>query len=299
LIALNLYGIKQRIKLDIILVSLTIMGLLVVIFSGFSTIGTVNVLEVPSLSGVLSAAALIFFAFLGFEDIANLGEEAKNPRKTLPLALIISLIVCVILYVLVAIVSVNVVPWQKLAESPAPLSLVAGTELGPGGANLLSVLALFATASTVLGFFLAYSRMVYGMSEEKVFPPFFRKLSKAQVPYFSIIIIGVVAALFVVFSDIVTVASLTDFGALFVFIMVNISLIVLRYTEPFSARKFIVPGSIGKFPVIPAIGTLLCFALLMHFSLKIWVYSTLLFSLGILMYYVFNRKKRKGPYGVV
>ncbi|MBU2561338.1 MAG: APC family permease [Nanoarchaeota archaeon] len=291
---INLVGVKQAVWIDIIMVVVAIIGLIIVIGFGASSLHSFDFyLEMPSgTEGIITAAALVFFAFLGFENVGNIGEEVKDPKKTLPRALIISVIVSTILYVLVAVIAVSVVPWNELGTSTSPLSDVMTALLGSKAGILMAVMALAATGSTVLGLLIGTSRMVYGMAEEKTLPGIFLKVSrKRRVPYVAIILVALACAIFVIPGDITSVAFLTDFGALFLFMVINLCLIVLRYSHHHIPRGFRVPLNIGKFPVIPALGVLTCAGLLFSFEKKVFLFGILMFLAGILLYTIFGEKR--------
>ncbi|MFC1723930.1 APC family permease [Nanoarchaeota archaeon] len=246
------------------------------------------------MNGIMTGAALIFFAFLGFENIGNIGEETKNPRKTLPKALIYSIIISTILYVLVAIVAVSVVPWEQLAASDAPLADVAAATMGSTGGMLLAIIALAATASTVLGLFVAASRLIYGLAEEKTFPKIFLKITKhSGAPWIAILASAIVAIAFILPGDITTVAALTDWGALFIFMIVNFTVIWLRFKEPNATRGFKIPLNIGKVPVLPVFGMIFCGVMLFHFSKKVFVAGVVFFLVGLLLYSMFFERHHK------
>ena len=289
----NIYSVKNTLRISAIFVGITILGLLLIILTGFGYVGSVNYLDFTfGWGGLFTAAALIFFAFLGFEDVANLSEESKNPRKVLPKAIIISIIVSTIIYTLVSLVSISVVPWNELAVSASPLTRVAEVTMGPSGSLLMSVIALFATGSTVFVLFFAYSRMIFGMAEKGSLPLIFLKISKKRrTPYTALICVGLVTTLFILLQDLKFVASLTDFGALFVFMIVNLSLIVLRYKKLHLHGQFKVPLNIGRFPILPAIGAGFSLYLLTTLSLTVAVLSLLIFIIGIVVFSLFIEKK--------
>jgi len=292
--ALNIFGAKNTLKASAVFVAITIAGLLLVVFSGIPYIGSVDYFDLNfGFGGVFSAAALIFFAFLGFENIVDLGEETKNPRKVLPLALIISIIVSTIIYTVVAFTAISVVPWNVLAASPSPLSTVAEVTMGSHGALLLAVIALFATGSTVFGIMFAYSRLLFGMAEEHCLPKFFMKLSKRSVPYSSVLLLGAATSLVVLVQDIKFIASIADFGALFVFMTINLALIVLRYEKDHMHGEFRVPLNIGRFPVLPALGAGFSFFMLTKLGAFAACLSLAMLVLGVLIYRFVLEKQAK------
>ena len=292
----NIYSTKSTLKISAIFVGITFLGLLLIIFTGWSYIGSINYFDFTfGWGGVFTAAALIFFAFLGFEDVANLSEESKNPRKILPKAIIISIIISTLLYTLVSLVSISAVPWNELAVSQSPLSQVAQVTMGSSyGALLMSIIALFATGSTVFVLFFAYSRMVFGMAEKGSLPLIFLKISKKKrIPYTALVCVGMITILFILLQDLKFVASLTDFGALFVFAMVNLSLIILRYRKSPVKEYFKVPLNIGNFPILPAIGAVFSIYMLTKLSLIVALLSLLIFILGFFIFIPYIEKKPK------
>jgi APA family basic amino acid/polyamine antiporter len=294
---INLIGVKQAVEFDIVMVAVAVVGLLAVIAIGIPHLHNPGFyLESPTgLAGVFTGAALIFFAFLGFENIGSISQEVRRPRKTLPLALIISIIVSTVLYILVAIIAISVVPWNELAQSASPLSDVVTSIMGGKAGMIMAVMALAATGSTVLGLLIGTSRMIYGLAEERSLPRVFLRLSrKRRAPYVAILVFAAICALFIIPGNITSIAFLTDFGALFIFMIVNLALIVLRYTYPNLDRGFKVPLNIGRFPVIPAIGLVSCAALLFSFEKKMLFSGILIFLIGLVLYSVFaERSARK------
>ncbi len=292
----NLMGVRQALGFDVVLVVTAILGLLIVIGFGIGSIQPVDFyFHFPAgASGIFTGAALIFFAFLGFEIVGNIGEEIRNPKRNLPLALILSVVISTVLYILVAVIAVSVVPWDVLGSSNSPLSDIMRALIGTKTGIVMAVMALAATGSTVLGLLISTSRMFYGLAEERSLPKFFLKVSrKSRVPYWSIIFTSLIAAAFILPGDITSIAFLVDFGALFMFLIVNLCLIVLRYTHHHVPRSFRVPLNIGKFPVIPAIGLVTCAALLFSFEKKMFFLGILFFLSGILFYSMFGERKQK------
>jgi APA family basic amino acid/polyamine antiporter len=292
----NMIGAKQALWFDTLLVVLAVAGLLLVIFAGAPQIkGFDSYLEMPAgFSGLFTAAGLVFFAFLGFENVGNIAEEVKNPRRNLPLALIISVLISTLLYVLVAVVAVSVIPWQILSASASPLSDVMSVLIGTKAGWVMAIMAIGATASTVIGLLIATSRMIYGLAEEHSMPSFFLKLTKKnKVPYVAVLLTSLICAIFILPGDIAAIAFLTDFGALFIFLVVNLCVIMLRYSHDHVPRAFRVPLNIGKFPIIPSLGLASCAALLFTFSKKMFFVGILFFLSGMLLYSIFGGRGSK------
>lgn len=287
-------GIKESAGLAIAFTLIEAAGLFIIIFIGLPYFGSVNYLEVTSVNigGIFAAAALIFFAFIGFEEIVQLAEETKNPQKSIPRSVIASIAITAIIYVLVAISAVSVLGWEALANSPAPLADVAAKVFGEQAFLLLGVIALFSTANTVLLIMLSNSRIVYGLAKNNALP---KKLgnvhSKTRTPYIAIIGITLLTLAFATIGDIGIVASLTNYMIFTIFIIVNSSVIALRFIEVEGVtRNFKVPGNIGKFPIIPTLGILSCIVLLFNVGLEILFYGTLMLLLGVIVFELFIKK---------
>ena len=148
---LNYIGIKDSNRFNLIATSIEFLGLLIIIFLGFGNFGKVDLFEMPNgFYGVFKAGALVFFAYLGFETIVKLSDEVKNPQKTIPRAIIWSVIITTILYILVSIAAVSILPADKIAGSKSPLADVAASVFGNPAFIILAVIALFSTANTIL-----------------------------------------------------------------------------------------------------------------------------------------------------
>ncbi len=282
---LNFYGLKESMKLNIACVAITIGGLLLVIFLGIPYLGSVNYFDMRfGFEGVMAAAAFIFFAFLGFEDIVNISEETKKPRRTMPKAILAAILIVSALYIMVSMSVVSILPWQELAKSNAPLADVSEAAM-PGSSFLFSIIALLATASTVLIFLIAFSRRLFGMAEEHSLPKIFSSIHPTRkTPWVAIFCMMAVALLFVLIGDIRTVASITDFGAFLIFAFVNFTLIWLRYKEPSVERNFRVPINVGVFPVLPFLGLLFSVAMLFQFNWSIVLLSIAIIASGAIVY---------------
>jgi len=254
----NYYGIKESSWFNIISTIVEFLGLIIIIVLGAKYIGNVNYLEMPNgFNGVLQATALVFFAFLGFDNIIKLAEETKNTQKTMPKAILLSIIISSIIYVLVAIAAVSVLGWQSLSTSSAPLADVAASSLGGIAFLVLAIFALFSTSNTVLITMVTTSRMIYGMAEEKGLPKIFALVDKKRkTPWLSILVLTILTLVFVLIGDIKLVALLSTLALFITFAFVNLCLITLRYKKPYMERNFRVPLNIGNFNVLACLGSI-------------------------------------------
>jgi APA family basic amino acid/polyamine antiporter len=283
---INFLGIKESTRMNILFTLVEAAGLVLLIGIGLGSLGSVNLLEAPNgSSGILSAAALIFFAYLGFEDIVNIAEETKKPEKTIPRALILSVIITTFFYVLVALISVSLVDWQTLGLSNAPLASAASQVLGENAFTVMSIIALFATSNTVLIMLVVGSRMFYGMAKEGAFPRVLSRVDpRKETPRLAILVTMFASMIFVFIGDLELVAALTSFGAFITFAFVNISLIYIRYRRAELERPFRVPLNIGKFPITGFLGLLTCLFLVSQFNLTVILSGFIFLFAGFVLY---------------
>ena len=257
----NFYGIKESSRINILCTFIETAGLLLIILFGISYFGAVDYFAMPNgIPGIIGAAALIFFAYIGFENIANISEETKNAVKVVPRALIYSLIISTIIYILVAVSAISVLGHETLSSSHAPLTEVARQSFGASAGWLLGIIALFATGNTVLVLLIVVSRLMYGMADDGALPRLLSTIhSKRRTPWVSIALTSFIAMLATLPGNITVVASLTDVGIFLAFISVNIAVIVLRYSRPNLRRPFKYPVNIGRFPILALVGFILMY----------------------------------------
>ena len=291
----NFIGIRESAWTNTVFTIIEAGGLILIIIIGFTVLNPepVNYTESPSgFTGIAIAFVLIFFAFIGFEDMANVAEEVKNPKKTLPRAIILSVLISGIIYILVSLAVVRVVNWEELATSSAPMAMVAERGLGSEAHLVLSSIALFAITNTVLITLVAGSRIFYGMAREKVFPSLLEKIHfKTKTPWIAVLVILITSIGFTFIGDIVIVANITVFAIVITFASVNLAVIVLRYTEPNIERKFKVPLNIGKFPILPLFGLGISVYMALQFEIEIVLAGMAIIVSGAIFYF-FNKKRK-------
>lgn len=291
----NFIGIKESSWANIVFTIIEAAGLVLIIVIGFtiSSPEPVNYFESPSgLSGIIVAFVLSFFAFIGFEAISNVAEEVKKPKKTIPRAIFLSVVISSLIYVLLTFAVFRVINWEDFSSSSAPLAEVVKISLGEQGQIILTGIALFAITNTVLITLIAGSRILFGMARDKSFPNLLTKVhSKTKTPWIAIIVIMIIALGFSLIGDIVIVANIAVFAVVITFAAVILSLIVLRYTQPNIERGFKIPGNIGKFPVLPAFGLMILGYMMFQFEMEVVAVGIAIISAGALFYVVFNRRK--------
>ncbi|MCP8307547.1 MAG: amino acid permease [archaeon] len=288
----NFWGIKESVKLNVVFTLTEVSGLVLVILFGARYFGSVNYFEAPSgARGIVSAAALIFFAFIGFESLAKIGEETKDPKRTIPRALILALIISTILYAIVALSVVSIIPYDQIALSTSPLADVALKAQGPQAYLILSIIALFATANTVLIILISTSRIAYGMAKESSLPNILSKVHKKRgTPWVAILFTMAISSLFALIGDIELVANVTNFTTFLVFFAVNLALISLRRKRINKKEAFKSPLTIMNVPVLAVFGALSSFIMLLQFDLLIVAIATLVIGLGAIFYKFFLKR---------
>lgn len=283
-------GIEASARLTVVLSIVQVGGLLLIIVIGAPHIGDEDLLAGATFQGVFSAAALVFFAFIGFDEVITLAEETKNPTRTVPLALLSALGISAVLYVGVAIASVSVLGVSALANSDRPLADVMATAIGGRSGDLMAALALLTTTNTTLLAITASSRVLYGMAARGSLPGRLAVVHRRrQSPLAAIALSGVAAAAFVLFRDLELVASVTDFAVYLVFLAVNATVVVLRVKQPGRARDFKVPGRIKAIPVLPIVAFVTVLFMISRLEPRAAALGVLLLGLGLLSGLVLKR----------
>lgn len=291
---LNFVGIEESSKVNIVFTVIEVLGLLLIVVLGVPYLGRVNYFGSPEgFQSILRASTLIFFAYLGFEDIVNLAEESKNPERNMPKALILSVIITAVLYVMVAIATVSLADWQELGTATAPLAHAASKSLGQNAFLTIAAIALFATANTVLILLIVSSRMVYGMSRDGSLPHILSNLSRRETPWIANIVVMTLACLFIILGNLGFVAEITNLGTFIIFAAVNLSAIWLRYTKPEMNRPFKTPITVAKIPLIPFLGLLSCGLMVTQFRLDVIALITFVILSGILIQKMHTRIKKR------
>ncbi len=278
---ISIWGLRESSWLNIVFTTIEVSGLLLVIAAGLTRPQIVQPLASPDLQpGVMAAAAILFFVYLGFEEVANLAEEAREPARDLPPAILWSIAITTLLYILVALAAIALVPPAELATSHAPLAL-AVERVWPGAGGLLSAIALFATANTVLITLIAMSRLTFSMARDGDIPALAAQLSPSRgTPWIASLITFVLSIVLLPIGDIAILAGLSSFAALLAFFAVNMALIALRYRHPDRKRPFRVPLNIGRLPVLPVLAIASILLLLGYFDWKIYLAGSVAIALS-------------------
>jgi APA family basic amino acid/polyamine antiporter len=239
--------------------------------------------------GILAGAAVVFFAFIGFDIVATAAEETKNPSRDLPRGIIGSLVICTLLYVAVSLVVVGMQNYTQLSVT-APLADAFRSVGLPFFSGVISVGALAGLTSVVLILMLGQSRVLFAMSRDHLLPPALGAVHPTWgTPYKITIITGVVVAVLAGFIPLATLADLVNIGTLFAFVLVSIGVIILRRTRPDLPRSFRVP----LVPVLPIVSALASFYLMLNLPGETWIRFAVWMVVGVILYAVYGRRRSR------
>ena len=296
---INLRGMKEASGTNNLLVGLKVTALVLFIAVGLffllshGNFSNYNPFFPRGVAGMLSGAALIFFAFVGFNTITVIAEEVKDPEKNVPKAIIMAFAISTVLYIGVSVVEVGLVNWKIIGTSSAPLELALKAATG----NIfilkfISISALFATASATMAAILGGSRVLFSMARQRAIPDSLAAISKKGVPTLAVLVNGAVIALIILVSqgNIELLASIFNFGTLMTFFFINLSLLQLRQKMPNANRTFKVP----LYPVLPILGMISCFALMLYLKPNAIIAAGVWIAIGVAAY-EFNKRREVNP----
>ena len=244
-------------------------------------------------SGVMRGASLVFFAYIGFDAVSTAAQEAKNPRRDVPIGIIGSLLVCTVLYILVSGIATGVVPYQQL-DVPEPIALVADHANMGWMARIIKLGAIAGLSSVILVMMLGQTRVFWSMSRDGLLPPFVSRVHpRFKTPWLITIVTGVVVAFFGAVLPVRDAGNLCNIGTLLAFVIVSVGVLVLRVREPDLQRKFKVPAIWFVAPM----GALSAFALMLYLPLMTWARLLVWFLIGMVIYFSYGRRhsKLQGP----
>lgn len=268
--AIAIRGIKGSARTAALFTAIEVMGLLLVIWFGRDTLGTVTPGEIfhfdhtVGMSGIVAGAFLAFYAFIGFEDMVNVAEEVKSPRRTMPMAILLVLILSTILYLAVVIVAINAVPPDVLSGSKAPLALIFDHN-GADGARLLSAIGVVAAVNGVIVQVIMGSRILYGLSKQGWIDSSLSKVHKKyNTPLPATLLIVGVMIVGTLLLPLVSLAQVTSLLVLSIFFLVNIALVVIKRRKTDHKAYAVVPV------FLPYVAAAMCAAMIIY-QIVIWV----------------------------
>ena len=304
-------GIKESMRVNMVLVALKLFIVLFVIFAGLQFVNTANYTPfVPpaaptetaesgfswtqpvlqfltgatpttfGIGGIFAGAALVFFAYIGFDVVATAAEETRKPQRDMPIGIIASLTVCTVLYCAVALVVTGMVPYDKLDPSAALANAFA--QNGQDWmATLISAGAVAGLTTVVLTLMVGASRLIFAMSRDNLLPMSLAKVHpKFRTPSRITAIVTVVCAITAGLTPIGMLEEMVNIGTLSAFVLVSIGVVVLRRKRPDLPRAFKVPFS----PVLPILSAVVCTYLMLNLSVETWVRFLVWLAIGLLMY---------------
>ena len=282
-------GIKESSRVNLFIV---VIKLAVVVFFIVAAVGHVDPAKwqpfLPfGFKGVMTAAAIVFLAYVGFDAVSTTAEEAKNPQRDLPIGIMASLVVATVLYMAVAAIMTGIVPYQQLGVAD-PIALVLNTLKMPWASAVISVGAIAGITSVLLVLIMGQPRILFAMSRDGLLPPFLSRVhAKHKTPHITTWMTGGIVAVAAALTPINVSSELCSIGTLFAYIIVAAGVIVLRYTRPDIHRPFKAPLS----PALPAIGILLCGYLMMSLPLVTWFRFLAWLALGLVIYFGYSLKR--------
>ncbi|KPC53958.1 amino acid permease [Amantichitinum ursilacus] len=238
-------------------------------------------------NGVFNAAALVFFAFIGFDAVSSAAEEVRNPKRDLPIGIIGSLAVCTLLYVAVSAIMTGIVPFAQFAGVDHPVSLAlqyAGQNWVAGFVDLGAILGM---TTVILVMTYGQTRVIFAMSRDGLLPSGLSKVHpRFKTPWLTTWLVGFVFAILAALVPLNVLAELINIGTLAAFSLVSISVIVLRKTRPDLHRAFRCPGV----PVLPLVAVAFCVFLMCHLGAVTWTAFGIWLLIGLAIYFVYSRK---------
>ncbi|MCB5180042.1 amino acid permease [Streptomyces antimicrobicus] len=284
-------GAKESATINSIMVAVKIVTLLLFIGIGVMGIkaGNYTPLAPLGVTGISAAASSLFFSYIGFDAASTAGEEARDPKKDLPRAIMLSLAIVTVLYVLVAFVAVGAMPWQDFEGTEAALAQVMTNVTGHSfWGVVLAAGAVVAIASVVFAVLYGQTRILFAMSRDGLVPKAFAKVDeKTGTPRVNVLIVSLFCGALAAFIPLGELANATSIGTLFAFALVNIAVVILRYTKRDLPRTF----KVALFPVTPILGFLACGWLMVSLPGATWLAFGVWMVVGLVIYFCYGMRR--------
>lgn len=292
-------GVKESARFNNIIVAIKLFVILIFLGAGVFFIKTANWHPfIPEntgqfgsfgISGILRGAAVIFFAYIGFDAVSTAAQESKNPQRDLPIGILGSLLICTVLYILVALVLTGIVPYTRLGV-PDPIAVGVDATGLTWLAPLVKIGAVAGLSSVILVMLLGQPRIFFIMAKDGLLPPVFSKIHhKFRTPYMSTIIVGLLAMVLAGLFPIGVLSKLVSLGTLLAFATVCLAILILRKRQPDTHRPFKTPFS----PFVPIFGILACLGVTLFLNLYAWIAMGIWLSIGLVVYFAYGKRHSK------
>ncbi|MCX5696969.1 MAG: amino acid permease [Candidatus Omnitrophica bacterium] len=292
LTAILVTGIKQssRFNVAMVIVKLVVLGFFVALGSFYVKPQNWVPFAPNGFAGIKAGAAIAFFAYIGFDCVSTVAEETRNPKRDMPIGIIGSLVICTIIYMLVAAVFTGIVPFSLLKTSLAhekaePLTLAMQHINLPWAGVIVAFGSIVAHIAVLLVLILGQSRIFFSMARDGLLPKVFARVhEKFKTPHVTTIVVGIIIASIAAFTNIDEMVDLTNIGTLFAFVLVCFGIIILRIKEPLRQRTFKVPFN----PVFPLLGVASCIFLMTALPGITWIRFVIWLILGLIIYFTYS-----------
>jgi APA family basic amino acid/polyamine antiporter len=292
-------GIRESASMNsaMVVLKLVVLGLFVAVGWRYVHLENMRPFAPNGWAGVQAGAAIVFFAYIGFDAVSTVAEETRNPKRDLPIGIIGSLVICTLIYIVVALVFTGIIPYNVLVrrlatEQAEPLTMALQYANIEKWGNLFVGIVAFgsvvAHTAVLLVFQLGQPRIFFSMARDGLLPQSFARVHpRFRTPHVTTILTGVAVGLCAMFTSIDEMVDLTNIGTLFAFVLVCLGIIVLRHREPERARPFRTPWV----PAVPIAGILSCIYLMFGLPWITWIRFALWLAVGLVVYFLYGRRR--------
>ena len=284
---LLLLGVRESARANNIMVGVKLLVLALFIVMGLQHINTANYhpFAPNGFRGIHQGAAIVFFAYIGFDAISTAAEETKNPQRNLPIGILGGLAVCTVIYIIIGVVLTGMVPSSSLGAAADPLAFALKATGLTSMAKVVALGAIFSMSAVLLVFQYGQPRIFFAMARDGLLPRWAARVSKkSRVPWVTTLLTGIFVALWALIGDAGETYDLTNIGTLFAFALVSIGVIVLRYTDPDRPRPFRVPFV----HAVGIVGAALCVFVMRGLPRLAWERFGWWLAIGLVLYFLYG-----------